>query len=283
MDCCPKCPVGNRVKSDCSESSSTSCLPCVGGTFLPNPSGLKMCFTCKTCDPGSGLRTKRACTAKSDSVCEPMDGFHCIDFTEGSCAAAEKHNSNCQPGYYISHQGNTFTDTECSPCRNGTYSDGSFMSCLPHTKCEDMDLLLVKPGNTSADSECNKPRNRIITIVVSSMTVLLVVATLICRALSEVQRCSDSDHLSSPKAEPGVSDSGPLDTAKPSYTLLIKLTRLYDAIIAVITVTAEVENSFDLFIKRQVEKMSIRFGGNNNIHGELRPHLLTLFQVHKVN
>ncbi|XP_028308741.1 tumor necrosis factor receptor superfamily member 14-like isoform X6 [Gouania willdenowi] len=134
MDCCPKCPVGNRVISDCSESSSTSCLPCVRGTFLPNPSGLKVCFICKTCDPGSGLRTKRACTAKSDSVCEPMDGFHCIDFTEGSCAAAEKHNSNCQPGYYISHQGNTFTDTECSPCRNGTYSDGSFMSCLPHTK-----------------------------------------------------------------------------------------------------------------------------------------------------
>uniref|UniRef100_A0A8C5EB24 TNFR-Cys domain-containing protein n=1 Tax=Gouania willdenowi TaxID=441366 RepID=A0A8C5EB24_GOUWI len=172
---------GNRVISDCSESSSTSCLPCVRGTFLPNPSGLKVCFICKTCDPGSGLRTKRACTAKSDSVCEPMDGFHCIDFTEGSCAAAEKHNSNCQPGYYISHQGNTFTDTECSPCRNGTYSDGSFMSCLPHTKCEDMDLLLVKPGNASADSECIEPTTNLIitTVVVFSMIVLLLGATLI--------------------------------------------------------------------------------------------------------
>ncbi|XP_028308743.1 tumor necrosis factor receptor superfamily member 14-like [Gouania willdenowi] len=181
MDCCPKCPAGNRVISDCSESSSTSCLPCVRGTFLPNPSGLKKCFTCKTCDPGSGLRTKRACTAKSDSVCEPMDGFHCIDFTEGSCAAAEKHSSSCQPGYYISHQGNTFKGTECSTCGNGTYSDGSFMSCRPHTKCEDMDLLLVKPGNTSADSECIKPTTNLIitTVVVISMIVLLLGAPLI--------------------------------------------------------------------------------------------------------
>lgn len=53
---------------------------------------------------GSGLKVKTSCTTKSNTVCEPLEGFYCVDFKEGGCAAAEKHTS-CRPGQYISESG----------------------------------------------------------------------------------------------------------------------------------------------------------------------------------
>ncbi|XP_023267240.1 tumor necrosis factor receptor superfamily member 8 [Seriola lalandi dorsalis] len=103
-ECCPKCPAGNRVKTDCSKSRSTSCMSCIEGTFMNHPTGLKKCFRCTNCDPGSGLKMRSSCTTTSDRVCEPLEGFYCTDFTKNSCVAAEKH-TRCQPGQYISQTG----------------------------------------------------------------------------------------------------------------------------------------------------------------------------------
>ncbi|XP_051805790.1 tumor necrosis factor receptor superfamily member 14-like isoform X4 [Acanthochromis polyacanthus] len=49
-ECCPMCPAGSRVKTDCSEFRSTSCLSCLHGTFMDKPTGLKECFPCTNCD-----------------------------------------------------------------------------------------------------------------------------------------------------------------------------------------------------------------------------------------
>ncbi|XP_029011918.1 tumor necrosis factor receptor superfamily member 14-like isoform X2 [Betta splendens] len=100
-ECCPLCPAGSRVKTDCKVDRSTSCLPCLSGTYMDHPTGLKKCLICTNCDKGSGLKTKKPCTITSDTVCEPLEGFYCAKSSDNDCDVAKKHRS-CEPGQYIS-------------------------------------------------------------------------------------------------------------------------------------------------------------------------------------
>uniref|UniRef100_A0A8D0CU33 TNFR-Cys domain-containing protein n=1 Tax=Sander lucioperca TaxID=283035 RepID=A0A8D0CU33_SANLU len=120
--CCQMCPAGSRVEKDCTEFKQTSCLPCTEGTFMTHSTHF-MRF---------GLKLKTPCTATSDTVCEPLEGFYCLFFIEDGCMEAQKHSS-CQPGQYISLK--ALSDTECSNCSDGTFSDGTLLtSCQPHTR-----------------------------------------------------------------------------------------------------------------------------------------------------
>ncbi|KAM7405409.1 hypothetical protein PAMP_012674 [Pampus punctatissimus] len=172
-ECCPKCPAGSRVKTDCKEFTNTSCLPCIDGTFMNQPTGRRLCFTCATCDAGSALKIMRSCTTTSDTVCEPLDGFYCIDSIENDCVAAQKHTS-CQPGQYISHKGTALTDTVCTDCSSDTFSDGTLTYCQPHTQCESLNLQLIKPGTASTDAECGEKGSNTTVIIVICVVVLLV-------------------------------------------------------------------------------------------------------------
>ncbi|KAK2898062.1 hypothetical protein Q8A73_014442 [Channa argus] len=67
-ECCPKCLPGSRVKIDCTEFRSTSCLTCLKGTFMNQPTGLKHCFICTNCDSDSGETFVVACSSLSTSV-----------------------------------------------------------------------------------------------------------------------------------------------------------------------------------------------------------------------
>ncbi|XP_027557910.1 tumor necrosis factor receptor superfamily member 14 [Neopelma chrysocephalum] len=49
-ECCPMCAAGWRVFKHCTASSSTTCIPCVEGTYTDHPNGLTHCRTCKLCD-----------------------------------------------------------------------------------------------------------------------------------------------------------------------------------------------------------------------------------------
>uniref|UniRef100_A0A672YNT1 TNFR-Cys domain-containing protein n=1 Tax=Sphaeramia orbicularis TaxID=375764 RepID=A0A672YNT1_9TELE len=133
QECCPKCPAGNRVNKHCTEFRSTSCLPCDDGTFMDQLTGQITCFPCTRCDPGSGLKVKRPCTSVLDAVCEPQEGFYCTDNKDDSCVRAQKHKK-CDGGQYIQNKGTSSADTECSPCTDGTFSDGTFTQCQPHTQ-----------------------------------------------------------------------------------------------------------------------------------------------------
>nr|XP_046254015.1 tumor necrosis factor receptor superfamily member 14-like isoform X1 [Scatophagus argus] len=176
-ECCPMCPPGNRVKTHCTEASTTSCQSCTEGTFMNHPTGHVKCFTCTSCDAASGLKLKTSCTATSDAVCEPLEGFYCMDSAEEGCKAAEKHSS-CQPGQYISQRGTALRDTECSDCSEGTYSDGTFPSCQPHTQCESEHRQLIKAGTVSTDAECGEqsPDNTGLVVVVGVVVGLIAAA-----------------------------------------------------------------------------------------------------------
>ncbi|XP_053280223.1 tumor necrosis factor receptor superfamily member 14 [Pleuronectes platessa] len=178
-ECCPLCPPGNRVKTHCTEFRSTSCLPCVNNTFMNLPTGLTKCFPCTTCGPASGLQTNTSCTATTDSVCEPLEGFYCIDRIGNNCAAAQKHKQ-CQPGQYIKLRGTPLTDSQCSECSDGTFSDGTRTSCQPHTQCESQNFQLMQPGTPSTDAECGNLKKAPTAIIVVVVVLgLLVVGSLV--------------------------------------------------------------------------------------------------------
>ncbi|XP_072222525.1 tumor necrosis factor receptor superfamily member 5-like isoform X2 [Leuresthes tenuis] len=201
-ECCPMCPPGSRVKTDCTEFRSTSCLPCIDGTFMDKPNGLKHCVPCTTCD--SGLKVKQSCTPTLDTVCETMEGFFCVDSTKSGCAEAQKHKS-CNPGQYISRRGTTSTDTECSDCSSGTFSDGTLTSCQPHTQCESENLQLTKAGTSSSDAECGEKSSNVTAIVVGVLAgfflSLVVTALLVYFLYHKKKICSNKDKQESPQIQ----------------------------------------------------------------------------------
>ncbi|KAG9328979.1 hypothetical protein JZ751_008525 [Albula glossodonta] len=66
--CCPMCAPGTHVHKHCTDSTSTSCKPCFGKTFLDEPNGLVKCRPCTVCDPGLGLIPEKECNFNSDTV-----------------------------------------------------------------------------------------------------------------------------------------------------------------------------------------------------------------------
>ncbi|KAL7884751.1 hypothetical protein AOLI_G00075210 [Acnodon oligacanthus] len=179
-ECCAKCEPGSHVHKHCTENSDTSCAPCPPSTFTAEQNGLTECTKCTVCDPGQGLRVKTPCTRSSDAVCEPLDGHYCTDEQNDGCVRAEEHKK-CRPGQYTKHKGTSSKDTECDECEDGTYSDGSFQTCKPHSKCEDDGRKEIKKGTHSSDTECksNIPVGLIVGVTVSIFVVLVVVLVVV--------------------------------------------------------------------------------------------------------
>ncbi|KAM9751297.1 tumor necrosis factor receptor superfamily member 5-like isoform 1-T3 [Menidia menidia] len=171
--CCPMCFPGSRVRSDCTEFSSTSCLPCTSGTFMEKPNAMKQCVPCRNCDPGSGLEVQQPCTAWSDTVCGAKEGYYCSNTTGSGCAEAQKHRS-CDPGQHISRRGTASTDSECSACSRGTFSDGTSTSCQPHRQCEEENLQLITAGTPSSDAQCGGKRSRLTGAIVGAVFVFIL-------------------------------------------------------------------------------------------------------------
>ncbi|XP_034151588.1 tumor necrosis factor receptor superfamily member 14-like [Esox lucius] len=182
-ECCPMCSPGQRVYKHCTEYTSTSCVPCIGPTYLDEPNGLPVCKPCTHCDPGFGLMVKHPCRPSSDTVCEPLEGFYCTEPTKDGCKAAQRH-SRCEPGQYIRQKGSPSTDTVCTNCTGDTYSDGSFTSCQPHTQCDTLKRLQIKPGTHWSDSECgpqtSPPIGLILLVLLGPLALAVVIAVIIC-------------------------------------------------------------------------------------------------------
>ncbi|XP_060884097.1 tumor necrosis factor receptor superfamily member 14-like isoform X2 [Labrus mixtus] len=102
---------GGRVYADCTESRSTLCKPCSEGTFMDHPTSRPVCYNCKSCDEGSGLKMKTSCTIVSDTVCEPLEGFYCSDSRKDDCVEARKHR-RCKPGEYVTEHGTRNQESE---------------------------------------------------------------------------------------------------------------------------------------------------------------------------
>uniref|UniRef100_A0A096MHC2 Tumor necrosis factor receptor superfamily member 5-like n=1 Tax=Poecilia formosa TaxID=48698 RepID=A0A096MHC2_POEFO len=125
---------------------------------------------------GAGLKEKLGCQLNADTVCEPMEGFYCTDLKSEGCAAAQKHR-RCEPGQFISKMGTASNDTKCSECSSGSFSNGTMLSCQPHTECEKENLQLIKAGTSSTDAECGEKSSNTTGIVIGVLF-FLVAATI---------------------------------------------------------------------------------------------------------
>ncbi|KAJ0064920.1 hypothetical protein NL108_017527 [Boleophthalmus pectinirostris] len=185
--CCPMCPVGTRVYRDCTDFHSTWCVQCDSGTYMNKPTARTACFQCRTCDSGSGLRVKVPCSSWSDTVCEPEDRFFCVKSSdEGNCEETQKH-SLCSPGEFIQQPGSS---SVCSPCPQGSFSDGTLSSCQPHTRCEEKDKVTAKEGTSQSDAECAERSTSpvIISVSVGIMVVVVAVAVVVAVMLKKKKR-----------------------------------------------------------------------------------------------
>ncbi|XP_072569626.1 tumor necrosis factor receptor superfamily member 14-like isoform X4 [Paramormyrops kingsleyae] len=151
-ECCPMCPSGHHVQKHCSRNANTTCAPCTGLTFNDEPNGLSHCKLCAVCDQGLGLKTVRACTPTSDTVCGILEGHYCISPYKGGCRTAHKHTA-CEPGQFIKQPGTASANTACEDCQENSYSNGSFTSCMPHATCRPGQFI-HRRGTTSAETEC---------------------------------------------------------------------------------------------------------------------------------
>ncbi|KAM9430522.1 tumor necrosis factor receptor superfamily member 14-like isoform 1-T1 [Salvelinus alpinus] len=178
--CCPMCNKGLVVRRDCTLDSSTSCIPCIRGTFMNKANGLTKCFPCSPCDPGQGLFTQAECKPTSNTVCDVLDGFYCRSYSSNSeCSFAVEH-THCSPGQSTKSPGKETTDTMCEECQHGFYSQHG-VNCTAWTDCAAMGRVKTKDGNSSQDVICNKvpPRSHV-TIIAPTLLLGMTVAALFC-------------------------------------------------------------------------------------------------------
>ncbi|XDV49140.1 hypothetical protein PO909_018444 [Leuciscus waleckii] len=185
-ECCPMCDPGKRVYRHCDETTSTTCVSCLVMTYTNIPNGLTKCLPCSVCDESNRLRIKQACTFKSNTVCEPLPGYYCID---QHCSKAMKH-STCSPGQYVNQTGTEFSDTVCNDCPVGSYSDGTL--CNLHTKCESLGKITVKTGTQTSDAECSNgtPLPIVLSVIVVCVVlfvIIVVVVVVIKKTLMQFQ------------------------------------------------------------------------------------------------
>ncbi|KAG7332618.1 hypothetical protein KOW79_004452 [Hemibagrus wyckioides] len=150
------CAIGSVVLKDCHGDYSTTCKPCSKGTFMNEPNGLLTCFQCKICE--NGLYISQDCTTLEDTVCEVIDGYYCMSYSDDKrdCLHAIKH-SKCKPGEQIKTPGTKTSDTVCEPCPPGFYSPEG-VNCSKWTDCSVKNEIEDQEGTSIKDVQC-KPRN----------------------------------------------------------------------------------------------------------------------------
>ncbi|NWI86014.1 TNR14 factor, partial [Pitta sordida] len=133
-ECCPMCPPGLRVLRHCTASSSTTCIPCVQGTFIDHPSGLTHCIQCKQCDKGANLMIEEACTYTKNTVCDCRPDHFCTSLGPEECELCQPHTV-CRPGTVVKERGNKSKDNVCEDCPSGTTSTANMSeTCIPRPR-----------------------------------------------------------------------------------------------------------------------------------------------------
>ncbi|XDV49135.1 hypothetical protein PO909_018440 [Leuciscus waleckii] len=155
-ECCPMCNIGSVVRSDCKDDLSTTCQPCAPGTFMSEPNGLHKCFICRNCAQNQGIYIQSKCTTIKDTVCDVLDGYHCVEYSNSQCRHALKH-SVCEPGQETKTPGTKNSDTVCVDCTAGFYSP-SGLKCTKWTDCTARNEIQTENGSSVKDVTCTPKR-----------------------------------------------------------------------------------------------------------------------------
>ncbi|TDH13836.1 hypothetical protein EPR50_G00037770 [Perca flavescens] len=152
--CCKKCPPGQRLKQECSETTDTVCEQCSTYQYMENWNYARNCFSCSKCKETKDLRYGQNCsfTTRTRCVCKP--GMYCImGFDDPYCTSCKKYNP-CKIGFGVSVPGTKNSNVRCEQCPTGTFSDSASTTdpCRPHTNCHGR--AVVSKGNNTSDTVC---------------------------------------------------------------------------------------------------------------------------------
>ncbi|XP_057212639.1 tumor necrosis factor receptor superfamily member 5-like isoform X2 [Triplophysa rosa] len=166
------CNIGSVVYRDCAGDFSTTCIPCLHGKFMDKPNGVYDCSICKHCSERNGLYIQSKCTTIQNSICDVLDGYHCIDNTSSECQHALKH-SECKPGQESKTPGTKRSDTVCVDCPSGFYSSTG-ENCTRWRDCAAKNEIKTEAGNSIKDVTCTQ-QNRGRYGVIAAVSVFIAI------------------------------------------------------------------------------------------------------------
>ncbi|XP_075762892.1 tumor necrosis factor receptor superfamily member 1B [Pelodiscus sinensis] len=151
--CCSKCRPGFHMLHSCNSSTNTQCEPCPNNMYTAIWNKARRCLGCSS-PCGAGLVQTQECTRTQDRICSCSANSYCasgLKPSQGRCLFCRAHKT-CAKGYGVSKPGTDSTNTECSPCPPGTFSDveSSTAPCKPHRVCQSVSVQ----GNATGDTIC---------------------------------------------------------------------------------------------------------------------------------
>jgi len=132
---CSECTAGHYVSRNCTITEDTGCSECKAGTYAAGTNELD-CLTCaseKWSLPG-------ASECNNCTTCEP--GFYASVDCDGT---RDRRCTMCEAGTYT----NTTDESQCTQCRDETWSFGGAASCTQCVTCKPGFHVLVKCNATT--------------------------------------------------------------------------------------------------------------------------------------
>ncbi|XP_029959033.1 tumor necrosis factor receptor superfamily member 5 [Salarias fasciatus] len=183
--CCDRCPAGQYLRSDCSDTKKTECAKCVHGYFMATKNHLPRCQVCKECSPNNKQIKLSDCTATENTVCQCRTDFYCSNDDCDLCEPVAK----CPPGEGVRLKATRTNNAVCAPCEVGTFSNvtDSISPCRAHTRCEDYGRVLETQGTPTKDAVCGNFKSHcswmlpaglwsglVLTVVIVILVVLII-------------------------------------------------------------------------------------------------------------
>ncbi|XP_037066916.1 tumor necrosis factor receptor superfamily member 11A isoform X2 [Peromyscus leucopus] len=150
--CCSKCEPGRYLSSKCTPTSDSVCLPCGPDEYLDSWNEEDKCLLHKVCDAGKALVAVDPGNRTAPRRCACTSGYH----WNPDCECCRR-NTECAPGFGAQHPLQLNTDTVCTPCLLGFFSDvfSSTDRCRPWTNCTLLGMIEAHPGTTKSDVVCS--------------------------------------------------------------------------------------------------------------------------------
>ncbi|XP_056116160.1 tumor necrosis factor receptor superfamily member 11B-like [Rhinichthys klamathensis goyatoka] len=143
---CDRCAPGFRMRTHCTRSHQTECVPCGPGLFTEFWNYIPDCLLCDACSDHQ--RVARPCNGTVNTVCECEPGFY---WDQYFC----KRHTVCKPGHGVKAAGTPHRDTVCDICADGWFANitQAHAACVPHSVCT-ADHHQLLPGARWHDSVC---------------------------------------------------------------------------------------------------------------------------------
>ncbi|KAM8945879.1 LOW QUALITY PROTEIN: tumor necrosis factor receptor superfamily member 5 [Pelodytes ibericus] len=169
--CCKLCRPGFRLITECIEQTETTCQSCESGEFQSKWNRDTTCHQHSYCDTNAGFEQVSEGTAEKDVECRCQNGRHCSSRSCETCV----QNTDCGPGHGVIEKATRYSDTQCSPCSHGTFSNftSDTEQCQPWTRCESFQMEAV-PGTNISDVICKPVYGNSTAIYITVLLILLI-------------------------------------------------------------------------------------------------------------